>query len=82
MSYAGNPRTDTPDRYYNSCCLVDGSGNVKLVYDKTFLYETDEGWATPGEGFAVVDLPEFGKASSGRWCVAVEMRANARDESR
>lgn len=36
--------------------LVDPRGRVKLVYHKRFLFETDQTWATPGDGFVSINL--------------------------
>jgi protein N-terminal amidase len=50
----GYPRK-TEECYFNSVCLVDREGKVVTIYDKHFLYEQDELWATEGEGFKCMD---------------------------
>lgn len=37
--------------------IVAPSGNLHSVYQKHFLYETDEAWAEPGPSFTTVTLP-------------------------
>ena len=39
------------DVYYNSQMVVNHEGEFVKSYKKTFLFETDETWATPGPGF-------------------------------
>lgn len=52
------------DLYYNSIILVNPSGKIQLVYHKTFLFETDQTWAsTSQKGFVSLDL-EFPPSSS------------------
>ncbi|KAL7747241.1 hypothetical protein RI367_007452 [Sorochytrium milnesiophthora] len=63
---AGYPRHDRQtDNLYNSMCVFDRAGNLHHVYDKHFLYETDENWASEGASFASIDIPEFGKVGLG-----------------
>ncbi|GAA5993692.1 hypothetical protein JCM5350_005792 [Sporobolomyces pararoseus] len=51
------------DLYYNSIILVNPSGKIQLVYHKTFLFETDQTWAsTSQKGFVSLDL-EFPPSS-------------------
>ncbi|KAJ3099325.1 Carbon-nitrogen hydrolase [Phlyctochytrium bullatum] len=45
---------DPPEPWYNSVCLVDRAGEIVEVYDKHFLYTTDENWAAEGAGFRSV----------------------------
>lgn len=48
---------------YNSLVFVSPSGEVLAHYRKTFLYYTDETWASEGQGFLTVDLPMVGQTS-------------------
>ncbi|KAI8100169.1 carbon-nitrogen hydrolase [Halteromyces radiatus] len=58
-----------PERYvdgdniklYNSQCFVNRQGELIKTYRKSFLYETDEHWASEGPGFETIDIPELGK---------------------
>ncbi|KAI8333089.1 carbon-nitrogen hydrolase [Chlamydoabsidia padenii] len=50
---------------YNSQCFIDRQGNLIKTYRKTFLYETDELWASEGPGFDTIDIPELGKVGFG-----------------
>jgi len=46
--------------FYNSLCIVNRSGELILNYRKTFLYETDEHWATESHlGFQYVQIESF-----------------------
>lgn len=44
------------EKLYNSLVLMDPEGKIRTVYDKTFLYYTDETWATEGRGFQMMDI--------------------------
>ncbi|KAL4916809.1 carbon-nitrogen hydrolase, partial [Aspergillus aurantiobrunneus] len=49
------------ETYYNSLLVVDEEGNVLLNYRKTFLYYTDETWASEGRaelGFHQLTFPQ------------------------
>ncbi|KAJ3128598.1 Carbon-nitrogen hydrolase [Nowakowskiella sp. JEL0407] len=54
----GFPRLalEDPEKWYNSVCIISPDGEVMAIYDKHFLYETDESWAEPGIGFKVFDV--------------------------
>ncbi|KAL4900171.1 hypothetical protein BDW74DRAFT_162225, partial [Aspergillus multicolor] len=48
------------EKYYNSLLVLDEQGNILLNYRKTFLYYTDESWATEGSaelGFHQLTFP-------------------------
>jgi predicted amidohydrolase len=49
------------DMYYNSLSFIDNLGAILTTYDKTFLYEVDEAWASEGAGFTAVDTRDFGR---------------------
>ncbi|KAI8377295.1 carbon-nitrogen hydrolase [Blakeslea trispora] len=54
-----------PEPYYanyNSLCFVDPNGNRVLTYQKSFLYETDESWASEGPGFVSTQLEALDRA--------------------
>ncbi|KAL1916150.1 uncharacterized protein VTP21DRAFT_6154 [Calcarisporiella thermophila] len=53
------------DVYYNSICLVDRTGQLVTNYQKSFLFETDERWASEGPGFRSVDVKELGRVGIG-----------------
>ncbi|KAJ3290825.1 hypothetical protein HK104_006505 [Borealophlyctis nickersoniae] len=62
----GYPRiASTTTHRYNSVCLVSPTGEVVVTYDKHFLYETDERWASEGSGFLSVDVGGLGKVGIG-----------------
>ncbi|AMA58864.1 nitrilase-related carbon-nitrogen hydrolase [Bradyrhizobium sp. CCGE-LA001] len=44
------------DLVYNSACLVTPDGDIS-VYRKTHLTTDERSWATPGDGWTVVDTP-------------------------
>ncbi|KAI7897538.1 carbon-nitrogen hydrolase, partial [Cokeromyces recurvatus] len=50
---------------YNSICCVNSNGEVILTYQKSFLYETDENWATEGSGFISTHINGLGKVGFG-----------------
>lgn len=55
------------EKYYNSLLVVDEQGNVLANYRKTFLYYTDETWASEGSselGFHQLTFPEANAVSS------------------
>ena len=56
------PRTPEDDAYFNAMVVVDPAGAVATVYQKHFLFETDENWAAEGPGFRCIELPGLGKA--------------------
>ncbi|KAI8930245.1 carbon-nitrogen hydrolase [Entophlyctis helioformis] len=47
-------------KLYNSVCLIGPDGRLLVTYDKHFLYEVDETWATAGPGFRSVAIPALG----------------------
>ena len=49
------------NKYYNSLCCVDPQGNLIKTYQKCFLFETDEQWATEGSGFVSMEMDGLGK---------------------
>ncbi|KAI3475329.1 hypothetical protein L1887_63307 [Cichorium endivia] len=58
------PSTDTPiaHKRYNSTVTVSPTGEILANYRKSFLYYTDESWATEGpEGFYCGELGSLGK---------------------
>ncbi|GAA5959708.1 hypothetical protein JCM3765_007246 [Sporobolomyces pararoseus] len=62
------------DLYYNSIILVNPRGKIQLVYHKTFLFETDQTWASSilkanedgDRGFVSLDL-EFPPSSNSNY---------------
>ncbi|KAJ3211915.1 Carbon-nitrogen hydrolase [Dinochytrium kinnereticum] len=50
--------------WYNSVCLVDRNGEVVDIYDKHFLYTTDEIWAAEGESFKGITVKGLGGPST------------------
>ncbi|KAL4933136.1 putative protein N-terminal asparagine amidohydrolase [Aspergillus undulatus] len=61
----GYPEIETDgqrnEKYYNSLLVVDEEGSVLLNYRKTFLYYTDETWASEGSaelGFHQLTFPK------------------------
>eukprot|EP00127_Corallochytrium_limacisporum_P005859 Clim_evm4s214 gene=Clim_evmTU4s214 len=58
---AGFPRRDpATDNLYNSAVLARPTGQFE-TYDKHFLYDTDETWATPGAGFRTLSVELYGE---------------------
>ncbi|CEG84521.1 hypothetical protein RMATCC62417_18312 [Rhizopus microsporus] len=53
------------NRYYNSLCCVDPQGKLVKTYQKSFLFETDEQWATEGPGFVSMEIDGLGKVGFG-----------------
>ncbi|KAL5002816.1 carbon-nitrogen hydrolase, partial [Aspergillus recurvatus] len=54
------------ENYYNSLLVLDEQGNILLNYRKTFLYYTDETWASEGSaslGFHQLAFPSAEKNS-------------------
>lgn len=51
--------------YYNSAVTVSPSGETVANYRKSFLYYTDETWATEGGGFYVGEIGNLGKVAMG-----------------
>ncbi|KAL6233848.1 hypothetical protein BDW75DRAFT_214085 [Aspergillus navahoensis] len=54
------------EKYYNSLLVLDEQGNILLNYRKTFLYYTDETWASEGSpelGFHQLTFPNAEKNS-------------------
>ena len=52
----GVARRTVDEKLYNSLVLMDPQGKIRIIYDKTFLYYTDETWATEGRGFQTIDV--------------------------
>ena len=59
------------DTAFNSAALLSPDGSLLHVFRKHFLYETDEVWATEGQGFEALHLPNLGNV-----CVAICMDLN------
>ncbi|ORX51230.1 carbon-nitrogen hydrolase [Hesseltinella vesiculosa] len=51
--------------YFNSMCFVNRQGQLLKTYRKAFLYETDETWASEGQGFETMDVDDLGKIGFG-----------------
>ncbi|KAJ3101223.1 Carbon-nitrogen hydrolase [Phlyctochytrium planicorne] len=51
--------TSPPEPWYNSVCLVDRGGRLVDLYDKHFLYTTDENWAAEGEAFKAITVKKL-----------------------
>lgn len=49
------------NKCYNSLCCVDSQGKLVKTYQKCFLFETDEQWATEGPGFVTMEMDGLGK---------------------
>ncbi|KAL2818460.1 carbon-nitrogen hydrolase [Aspergillus cavernicola] len=59
--------TTHQEKYYNSLLVVDEQGEVLLNYRKTFLYYTDDTWASEGSaelGFHRLDFPSSSSRTS------------------
>lgn len=57
------------EKYYNSLLVVDEQGNVLVNYRKTFLYYTDETWASEGQaelGFHQLTFPTNNSSTKAR----------------
>ncbi|KAJ3120791.1 Carbon-nitrogen hydrolase, partial [Irineochytrium annulatum] len=56
--HGGNASTanDTPLPHRNSVAILSRAGELLHIYDKHFLYETDETWASEGPSFSTVPL--------------------------
>lgn len=50
---------------YNSTVTVSPTGEIVANYRKTFLYYTDDSWATEGTGFYSGEIPTIGKVVMG-----------------
>ncbi|KAI8922257.1 N-terminal amidase Nta1 [Powellomyces hirtus] len=61
----GSSGLGTAVALYNSISIVSPSGEILCTYDKHFLYETDEQWASEGSGFATVNIETLGKVGTG-----------------
>ncbi len=51
--------------YYNSTVTVSPIGDTVANYRKSFLYYTDDTWATEGTGFYSGEIPNLGKVALG-----------------
>lgn len=56
---------------FNSAALMGPDGDIKHIFRKHFLFETDEVWAAQGSGFEAISLPGLGNV-----CVAICMDLN------
>ncbi|PNS15483.1 Protein N-terminal amidase [Sphaceloma murrayae] len=61
----GYPETSTaePGKNYNSLVTVNPAGEVIAHYRKSFLYYTDETWASEGSGFLFTEVEAWGQFS-------------------
>jgi protein N-terminal amidase len=50
---------------YNSAVAVSPEGEIVANYRKSFLYYTDDTWATEGPGFFIGDMGKLGKVAIG-----------------
>ncbi|KAI9658159.1 MAG: Carbon-nitrogen hydrolase [Alyxoria varia] len=55
--YEENPDERKKPTRYNSLVMVSPSGKILAHYRKSYLYYTDEKWASEGSGFYASDLP-------------------------
>ena len=60
----GYPEIATNTSAYNALAFVDSRGAVVAHYRKSFLFYTDEVWASEGQGFFVGDLPVGSEVSA------------------
>lgn len=58
-------------KLFNAVLVVDRDGALVLCSRKTFLYETDELWATPGDGFRSWTCPWLGKTLTFGICMDI-----------
>jgi protein N-terminal amidase len=67
MIVIGYPRKDKidPHTFYNSVSLISSLGKTLHVYDKHFLFTTDEHWAKEGSGFSSFSLEPLGTVGLG-----------------
>eukprot|EP00182_Erythrolobus_australicus_P005037 CAMPEP_0185831100 /NCGR_PEP_ID=MMETSP1353-20130828/1285_1 /TAXON_ID=1077150 /ORGANISM="Erythrolobus australicus, Strain CCMP3124" /LENGTH=259 /DNA_ID=CAMNT_0028529123 /DNA_START=108 /DNA_END=887 /DNA_ORIENTATION=- len=56
---AGYPEVDEQGVMFNSLCVVDKTGSLRLNYRKRFLFEADKTWATPGDIFTSICIDGF-----------------------
>ncbi|KAI9812231.1 MAG: Carbon-nitrogen hydrolase [Phylliscum demangeonii] len=56
---------DGGERCYNAVVVVSPEGKVLVNYRKTFLYYTDESWATEGAGFFAGEVERLGQTAMG-----------------
>lgn len=57
IGYAERDVSATPTRAYNSLVFVNSLGEVVAHTRKSFLYYTDESWASEGQGFFAGEVP-------------------------
>ncbi|KAI8364997.1 carbon-nitrogen hydrolase [Choanephora cucurbitarum] len=50
---------------FNSICFINPQGERVLTYQKSFLYETDESWASEGPGFVSTKIEGLGQVGFG-----------------
>ncbi|KAK3327348.1 carbon-nitrogen hydrolase [Cercophora scortea] len=62
---ASRRRPSATPEYYNSLIVVNGDGETKANYRKSYLYYTDETWAREGDGFFAGEIEEFGQVAMG-----------------
>jgi protein N-terminal amidase len=55
----------TLSKYFNSSVTLNPEGNVVVNYRKSFLYYTDETWASEGPGFFGGEIPALGNVAMG-----------------
>ncbi|KAL0583150.1 hypothetical protein ABG067_006917 [Albugo candida] len=60
-----------PPKLYNSMIMVNPDGQLVCNTRKTFLYETDKSWATPGDGFKSLYCPALQKHVSLGICMDI-----------
>jgi protein N-terminal amidase len=53
------------NRYYNSAVTVNADGEIIANYRKSFLYYTDEAWASEGSGFFACRVANLGNVAMG-----------------
>lgn len=53
------------EEFYNSLIVVNGDGETVANYRKTFLYYTDETWASEGDGFYQGEIQGLGQVAMG-----------------
>jgi protein N-terminal amidase len=56
---------DKDGKYFNSQAMVSRKGSLLHVYQKHFLYETDENWAEEGDAFSSVKIEGLGQLGFG-----------------
>jgi protein N-terminal amidase len=62
---AQNPTDISMNNYYNSAVTINAHGEIIANYRKTFLYYTDETWASEGPKFFSGRVPNLGNVVMG-----------------